>query len=156
MTEQANTGWGLTVSRRFDTEAEAKSAVDSLRQAGFLEGEIRVWQQRKPAASDNEDMLARTIEGLMAGGVIGGIGAFFFSIAISWAGNDGANEEASTIAALIGAIIGAIGVAAAVNVISPRFSFSHPHEEHAAPGSVVTVMVGEKEAQAKKVFDSLG
>lgn len=156
MTEQGNTGWGMTVSRRFDTDAEAKSAVDSLRQAGFLEGEIRVWQQRKAPVTNGEDTMARTMEGMLGGGVLGGVAAFFISIAFAWSENERTNEEASVIAAIIGAIAGAIILAIAVTIISRRFAFSHPHEAHVGPGSVVTVSVGTRESEAKQVFDKLG
>lgn len=155
MTEQGNTAWGLTVSRRFDSPSEATSAVDSLRQAGFREEEIRVWQHRKSPALGNEDSLARTIEGLLGGGVIGGLAGFFFSIAISWAANDRTTEESSAIATLIGAVAGAIIVAAAVSVISRRFSFGHHDQGHGEPASVVTVTVGDRESEAKRVFDQL-
>ncbi len=155
MTEQAASGWGMTVSRRFDTEAEANSAVEDLRQAGFLEGEIRVWQQKKPAVFGREDSMARIVEGLLAGGVVGGLGALFISVAFSWADSERTTEEFSVIATLIGAVAGAIIAAIGVSFISRKFAFSHPHEEHAGPGSVVTVSVGDREAQAKEVFDKL-
>ncbi len=155
MTEQGNTGWGMTVSRRFDTEAEANNAVGNLREAGFLEGEIRVWQQRKPAVTKGEDAMERIVEAFLGGGVIGGLGAFFIAIAFVWADSQKVDEEFAAIASLAGAIGGAIIAAIATSIISPRFAFSHPHEHHAGPGSVVTVSVGDREAQAKEVFDKL-
>lgn len=156
MTEQGNTGWGMTVSRRFDTDAEANSAASNLREAGFLEGEIRVWQQKRAAVTRGEDTFARTVEGLLAGGVFGGITAFFTYIAFVWADTQSVTEETAVIAALAGAIAGAIIIAIAVNIISRKFAFSHPHEAHVGPGSVVTVSAGDRESQAKEVFDKLG
>ncbi len=156
MTEQANSGWGMTVSRRFDTEAEANSAVDDLRQAGFIEQEITVWQQQGTIESPNEDAMARSVEGLLGGGVIGGLAAFFLTIAISWASNERTDEELAAIATIVGALAGALIVTASLTFLSRRISFSHPHEEHFVPGSVVTVQVGDREAQAREVFDKLG
>jgi len=155
MTEQANTGWGMTVSRRFDTEAQAKGAVDSLRQAGFIEQEISVWQQRDPAEYGNEDGLERTFEGFLGGAVIGGLVAMLLAIALTWAANERVDEELAAMAAIAGAVAGGIIVAIAVNILSRRISFSHPHEEEHRPGSVVTVQVGERESQAREVFDKL-
>ena len=156
MIEQGNTGWGMTVSRRFDGPSEANGAVDSLRQAGFSEDEIRVWEHKKAAASTGEDTLARTVEGLLAGGVIGGLAGFFVTIAFTWTGSERVTEETSAAAALAGAVIGAVVVAIAVTFISRRFGFSHSHHPHSGPSSVVTVMVGDREDEAKQVFDKLG
>ncbi len=156
MTEQGTSVWGLTVSRRFNTPDEASGATESLKQAGFSEDEIRVWQHKKVAAFSREDSFARIVEGLLAGGVIGGLAGFFVSIAFSWASNERVTEESSAGAALIGAVAGAIIVAISVAVISRRFSFSHPHETHGEPASVVTVTVGDRESEAKQVFDKLG
>ena len=155
MTEQGNTAWGPTVSRRFDSPAQANGAADDLKQAGFREEEIRVWQHKKATASSREDSLARTVEGLLAGGVIGGLGGFFFSIAINWAGSERVTEENPAAAALIGAIVGAILVAVGVVVVSRHFSFGHHAEEHGEPASVVTVTVGDRESEAKQVFEKL-
>ena len=58
MTEQGSTAWDMTVSRRFDTPAEANSAVDSLKSAGFRDDQIRVWQH-KDAPLSNEDRIER-------------------------------------------------------------------------------------------------
>lgn len=153
MREQANTAWGLTVSRRFESQSQAGGAVESLKQAGFREDEIRVWQQKGPAVMNGEDAMARTIEGILAGGVIGGLAGFFFTIAITWAGSESVTEETSAIGALAGAIAGAIILAIAVPIVSRKVAFSHPHEEHPGAGTVVTVTVGEREAEAKRVFD---
>ena len=49
-----------------------------LKKAGFREDEIRVWQQKEPAVNSREDAMARVIEGVLAGGVIGGLAVFFF------------------------------------------------------------------------------
>lgn len=155
MTEQGNTAWGLTVSRRFDSPAQATGAAADLKQAGFRDEQIRVWQHKKAAVSSREDSFARTIEGLLAGGVIGGLGGFFFSIAINWTGSDRVTEENSAAAALIGAIVGAILVAIGVTLVSRRFSFGHHAEEHGEPASVVTVTVGDRESEAKQVFEKL-
>lgn len=156
MTEQGNTGWGMTVSRRFDTDAEAKKASESLREAGFLEGEIRIWEQHKPDVMNGEDAMERAMEGMLGGGVIGGVTAFFLATAITWTENERTSEEAAVVVAIFGAVAGAIILAIAVPLISRKYAFSHPHEHHAGPGSVVTVSVGDREAQAKEVFDKLG
>lgn len=156
MTEQANTAWGLTVSRRFDSPSDADGAVGNLRESGFREDEIRVWQHKRVAVSANEDTMARFIEGMLAGGVIGGLGAFFISIAFNWSDGQRVTEENSVVAAIIGAVAGAVIVAIAVSIISHRFAFSHPHEVNREPASVVTVRVGDRETEAKQVFDKLG
>ena len=155
MREQANTAWGLTVSRRFMDQSQANGAVDSLKKAGFREDEIRVWQQKEPAVNSREDAMARVIEGVLAGGVIGGLAVFFLTIAVTWAGSESVSEESAAIGAIIGALAGAIITGFAVTVISRRIAFSHPHEEHPGAGTVVTVTVGEREAEAKRVFDGV-
>ena len=97
-----------------------------------------------------------TLEGFLGGGVIGGLGAFLLAIAISWADSNSVDEELAAIAAIVGALAGALITVVALTLLSNRISFSHPHEEHYVPGSVVTVQVGDREAQAKEVFDKLG
>lgn len=157
MREQGNSAWGLTVSRKFETDAQARSAAESLRTAGFREEEIRIWQQRSPAAFSQEDTLARTFEGLMAGGVIGGLAGFFLTAAITWASSERVDMELPAIAALMAAVAGGIVTAMAVVVLSRRIRFQrHAHEAHHEPGTVVTVTVGDREAEARRVFDSVG
>jgi uncharacterized membrane protein YeaQ/YmgE (transglycosylase-associated protein family) len=155
MTEQGSNAWGLTVSRRFDTAAQAKNATENLRKAGFREEEIRVWQQKQMSVS-YEDSLERTLEGGLVGAVIFGLAGFFLTTALSWTDGNTIQEQATPLAAIASAVIGAIVVAIGVNIASTKIAFSHPHhvEPSEAP-SVVTVTVGDREAQAKQVFDSL-
>ena len=155
MTEQGNNAWGLTVSRRFDTAAQAKNAVDALRKAGFREQAIRVTQLKKLAAA-YEDRLERTLEGAMVGGVLFGLAGFFLGAALPWTGGTTIEEQATPLMAIAATAIGAVIVAIGVNIASTRIAFSHPHhiEPSEAP-SVVIVTVGDQEAQAKQVFDSL-
>ena len=153
MREQASNAWGLTVSRRFETAELAGGAVDRLRKSGFREEEIRVWQHKRVAAS-YEDRLGRTTEGFLAGGVITAFATFFLVIAISWAGNERIAMETAAGFAVGIAVIGALITAIAVNVVSARFRFGEHHEAPAERPSVVTVTVGDREAEAKKVFDS--
>ena len=155
MRELGNNAWGLTVSQRFETAAHADGAVERLRQSGFREQEIRVWQHKRRAAS-YEDRLARTLEGFLAGGVISAFAGFFLVIAISWTGNERMAMEAAAGLAVVIAVAGALVTAIAVNIISSRFSFSEHHETPSEPASVVTVTVGDREADARKVFDSQG
>ncbi len=155
MTEQGS-GWGMTVSRRFNGAEDADSAVGSLRQAGFREDEIRVWQQRQSPGASGEDGLARVVEGILGGGVIGGLAGFFVTIAFTWTDSQRITEETSAAGALGGAIAGAIIVGLLVSILSRRYSFGHSHEHDSEPASVVTVMVGDREDEAKQVFDKLG
>ena len=156
MQEQGSTGWGLTVSRRFDKRQQADQAVQQLKQTGFRDEQMRVWQHRNNSF-DQEDRLARTVEGLLAGGVIGGLLGLFFSAAISWAGSSTITEESVPGLAIGLAVGGAIFTAIGVNIVSRRFSFSHEHghESHDEPPTVVTVTVGDRAADARKVFDGL-
>ena len=153
MREQGSNAWGLTVSRRFETAEQAAGAADGLKQAGFREDQIRVWQHRRSGGS-GEDRLARTVEGLLAGGFISGLAGFFLGVAISWTGDDRIAMEAAAGYTVVSAAAGAIVTAIAVNLISTRFAFSHPHQEAPAePPSVVTVTVGDRATEAKQVFD---
>jgi hypothetical protein len=153
MRDQGNNTWGLTVSRRFESVEHADGAVERLRQSGFREDEIRVWQHKR-RASPYEDRLARTFEGFLAGGVISAFAAFFVIIAFSWTGNEPIVMEFAAGAAVAGGIVGGLITAIAVNVISSWFSFSERHEVLADRPSIVTVTVGDREAEAKQVFDS--
>lgn len=155
MTTEQSTAWGLTVSRRFANQEQADNAAASLKEAGFREEEIRIWHHKPAAVARGEDRMARTFEGILGGGVIGGLAGFFFSLAISWTASERTNEEAAAVAAIAGAVVGAVLVAIAVTIISPKFAFSHPHEIHGDPATVVTVTVGEREAEAKRVFDGV-
>ena len=151
MREQGNNAWGLTVSRRYDTADQASKAVDSLRQAGFREEEIRVWQHKKTTAS-YEDRLARTAEGFLSGGFITGFLGFFLIIAVSWTGSENMDMEVAAAGAVIAAVAGALVTAILVNIISTKVAFSHPHHTPAEAPSVVTVTVGDREAEAKRVL----
>ena len=155
MTEQGNNAWGLTVSRRFDTAGKAKNAVEALRTAGFREQSIRVTQLKRLSAP-YEDRLERTLEGLMVGAVLFGLAGFFLGTALSWTGGNTITEEFTPLTTFAAAVIGAIVVAIGVNIASTKIAFSHPHHvEPAEAPSVVIVTVGDREAQAKQVFDSL-
>jgi hypothetical protein len=152
MREQGSAGLGLTVSRKFDSKQEADGAVKQLRDAGFREEDIRVWQMKKHGGA-LEDRLARTMEGLLAGGVISALIAFFVTAAYNWREQTVISNETAPAAALIAAVAGAVLVAIIVNIVSTKYAFNrHPHEAHAEPASVVTVRAGDKEAQAKQVF----
>lgn len=156
MREQGNNAWGLTVSRRFETATAATGAVQNLKQAGFRDEEIRVWQHKRNTVS-YEDRLARTFEALLGGAFIGAFIGFFVTVAYYEASNEPfasiGMEDAFGIG-LIAAVAGAIITAIATTIISPRFAFSHPHETPNEPPSVVTVTVGDRESEAKSAFGS--
>lgn len=156
MREQGNNAWGLTVSRRFETATQATGAVSSLKQAGFREEEIRVWQHKSSTAS-YEDRLERIFEGMLGGAVISAMIGFFVTVAYYWANSEPIGsigmEDALGIT-LAATVIGAVVSGIAVTLISPRFSFSHPHPTPDELPSVVTVTVGDRESEAKKVFGS--
>ena len=152
MREQGNNVWGMTVSRRFETAELAGGAVEQLRKSGFREEEIRVWQHKRLAAT-YEDRLERTFEGFLGGGVIAAFAAFFLVIAISWAGNENNAMETAAGYSVAAGVVGGLVTAIAVNIISSRFSFSEEHHEPAERASVVTVTVGNMEAEAKQAFD---
>ena len=152
MREQS-AGLGMTVSRRFGSKQQADSAVQQLRQAGFREEDIRVWQH-KNLSPGYEDRLARTAEGFLAGGVVFGLLGFFLTAAITWADSETIRMETPAGVAAVAAAIGAVIVAVAVNIVSTKFSFNpgHGHSAHGEPPSVVTVRTAGKEAEAQRVF----
>lgn len=152
MREQGSAGLGLTVSKKFDTKEQAEAAVKQLRSASFREEDIRLWQHRSFAAK-YEDRLERTMEGLLAGGVIAGLIGFLVVASINWVENESIANETTAGATLIAAVAGAVVTAILVNIISTKVAFSHPHHvEPDEPPSVVTVRVGDKEDEAKRVF----
>jgi hypothetical protein len=148
-------GLGMTVSRRFDSKQQAEHAVQQLRQAGFREEDIRVWQHKR-LATPFEDRLARTVEGILAGAVIFGLAGFFLTAAYTWAVSETIDEQLIIAVTAAAAAIGAVVIAIAVNIVSTRVSFS-PGVGHAAPAeppSVVTVRTSGKEADAKRVLET--
>ena len=143
MREQGSAGLGLTVSRKFDTRQQADGAVKQLRDAGFREEDIRVWQHKGNKVGF-EDRFARTMEGLLAGGVIAGLLGFFLTVSINWTAGDNIADETTAGATLVAAVAGAVVVAILVNIISTKVAFTHPHEvEPDVPPTVVTVRVGD-------------
>jgi hypothetical protein len=154
MREQGASGLGLTVSHRFSTKQEADDAAKQLRSAGFREEDIRIWQHKKRSLS-SEDRLARTFEGFLAGGFIGGLISFFTTVASTWSENQDIADETTVGITVLGAVVSAVVVALIVNIVSTKFAFSHPHHvEPDEPPSVVTVRAGDKEDDARKVFDT--
>lgn len=153
MREQGSNAWGLTVSRRFESAGQASRAVDDLRKAGFREEEIRVWQHSNLSAP-YEGRVGRTTEGFLAGGVIAGLLGFLLAVSIAWANSERIDMEVSAGAALIAAVAGAVLTAIAVNIISTKVAFSHPHHHPSEPPSIVTVTVGDREAEARRVLTS--
>ena len=153
--QEQGTGWGLTVSRRFDASEGADNAVQKLQDAGFREDQLRVWQQ-SPYAEDADDRLGRTAEGLLGGGFVSATLAMFLVTTYSWVSKSDISMELTAIAAVVAGVIGSIVGIAVVSILSTRYSFDRDRHEHSArAGTVVTVTVGDRETDARTVFDGI-